>query len=125
MGKKFRVIIVDSRPMREGIFVRGSVDLVGKGLLERLVKQGVKCTYVLVNSVSFIMKEVTKVRLRIYSIDLQVFVGAYSMMANGNLISRAGTAGIALMAHSYHVPFIVCCETYKFTGKHLLFGTNL
>ena len=33
----------------------------GKGLLERLVKHGIKCTYVLVNSVSFIMKEVTKV----------------------------------------------------------------
>jgi len=52
------------------------------------------------------MKEVSK-----------VFVGAYSMMANGNLISRVGTAGVAMMAHSYHVPFIVCCETYKFTER--------
>lgn len=52
------------------------------------------------------MKEVTK-----------VFVGAYTMMANGNLLSRVGTALTAMMAHSYHVPFIVCCETYKFTER--------
>jgi translation initiation factor eIF-2B subunit delta len=39
------------------------------------------------------------------------------MMANGNLISRVGTALVAMMAHAYHVPFIVCCETYKFTER--------
>jgi len=94
-GKKFRVIVVDSRPLREG-----------KGLLQRLVKYGIKCNYILLNAVSYIMREVSK-----------VFVGAYGMMANGNLISRVGTAGVAMMAHSYHVPFIVCCETYKFTER--------
>lgn len=52
------------------------------------------------------MKEVSK-----------VFVGAYTMMANGNLLSRVGTALTAMVANSYHVPFIVCCETYKFTER--------
>lgn len=70
------------------------------------MKYGIKCSYVLINAASYIMKEVTK-----------VFVGAYTVMANGNLISRAGTALIALTAKTYHVPFIVCCETYKFTER--------
>jgi translation initiation factor eIF-2B subunit delta len=47
----------------------------------------------------------------------KVFVGAYTVMANGNLVSRNGTALVALMAQTYHVPFIVCCETYKFTER--------
>eukprot|EP01114_Cavostelium_apophysatum_P019771 TRINITY_DN6455_c0_g1_i3.p1 TRINITY_DN6455_c0_g1~~TRINITY_DN6455_c0_g1_i3.p1 ORF type:complete len:343 (-),score=99.23 TRINITY_DN6455_c0_g1_i3:16-1044(-) len=94
-GKKFRVIVVDSRPRTEG-----------KELLRRLVKYGIKCTYVLINAVSYMMKEVSK-----------VFVGAFTMMANGNLISRVGTAVIAMMANTYNIPFIVCCETYKFTER--------
>lgn len=82
------------------------INSLGKDLLKRLVKHGIQCTYVLINAISYIMKEVSK-----------VFVGASTMMANGNLISRSGTAVIALMAHNYQVPFIVCCETYKFTER--------
>jgi len=94
-GKKFRVIIVDSRPKREG-----------KELLRRLMKLGVSCTYVLINAVSYVMKEATK-----------VFVGAFTLLANGNVMSRAGTAVVAMMANSYGVPVIVCCETYKFCER--------
>jgi len=97
-GKKFKVIVVDSRPKDEAIT-----------LLKRLVKVGVRCTYVIINAISYIMKEVTK-----------VFVGASTMMANGNLISRCGTASVAMMAKNYGVPFIVCCETYKFTERSQL-----
>lgn len=60
----------------------------------------------LINATSYVMKEATK-----------VFVGAYTMMANGNLLSRVGTGLIATIAQTYHVPFIVCCETYKFTER--------
>eukprot|EP01116_Phalansterium_solitarium_P008498 TRINITY_DN22404_c0_g1_i1.p1 TRINITY_DN22404_c0_g1~~TRINITY_DN22404_c0_g1_i1.p1 ORF type:complete len:658 (+),score=151.15 TRINITY_DN22404_c0_g1_i1:159-2132(+) len=93
--KSFRVIVVDSRPKKEG-----------KRLLKALVEADIECTYVLINAVSYVMKEVSK-----------VFVGAYAMMANGNLISRVGTAIVAMMAQNYHVPFIVCCESYKFTER--------
>ncbi|KAM9969053.1 hypothetical protein ACTFIW_000136 [Dictyostelium discoideum] len=93
--KKFRLIIVDSRPKHEG-----------RELLHRLVLHGVKITYIMLHAVSYIMKEVTK-----------VFVGAYSVLSNGNLISRSGTSLVASMAKFYNVPFIVCCETYKFTER--------
>jgi len=91
-GKKFRVIVLDSRPKLEG-----------RELLRRLVKHGIKCSYMLINAVSYIMGEVTK-----------VFLGAHSMLANGTVISRAGSALVGMIAHTNNVPLLVCCETYKF-----------
>ena len=46
-GKNFRVIVVDSRPKLEG-----------KEQCRRLIKHGIKCSYVLMNSISYMMKEV-------------------------------------------------------------------
>ena len=50
-------------------------------------------------------------------VALQVFLGASAMLANGNVISRVGTASVAMMARQYKVPVLVCCETYKFSEK--------
>ena len=47
----------------------------------------------------------------------KVIVGAHSLMANGYVMSRVGTSLIALVAKSYNVPVLVCCETYKFCDK--------
>ena len=77
-----------------------------RGLLSRLAKVGIKCTYVLLSGVSYVMKEVTK-----------IILGASSMMANGAAASRVGTACVAMMAKNYHKPVIFCCETYKFTPR--------
>lgn len=95
----------------------------------------------MLNSISYIMKEVwytlmVKARapasplllgapaeMSRINVSLQVskvFVGAYSMLSNGTLISRVGTAVVAAMAHSYNVPVMVCCETYKFSERVLL-----
>ena len=49
-GKKFRVVVMDSRPQLEG-----------RALLRRLLAHGIACSYVLLNAASFIMSEVTKV----------------------------------------------------------------
>lgn len=88
----FRVIVVDARPKLEG-----------KTLLSRLVKYGIKCDYILITALSYIIQQVTK-----------VFVGAHSLLANGTVVSRVGTAVVAMMANAYKVPVLVCCETYKF-----------
>eukprot|EP01088_Endostelium_zonatum_P019495 TRINITY_DN674_c2_g1_i1.p1 TRINITY_DN674_c2_g1~~TRINITY_DN674_c2_g1_i1.p1 ORF type:complete len:602 (-),score=182.69 TRINITY_DN674_c2_g1_i1:54-1859(-) len=94
-GKQYRVVIVDSWPRREG-----------RELLSRLKKEGVECTYVLMNGLSYAMKGVSK-----------VFLGASSLLANGYVISRAGTAMVASMADAYNIPVIVCCEAYKFCER--------
>jgi len=46
-----------------------------------------------------------------------VLVGAYAVLANGHVMSRIGTAQVASMAKTYNVPFLVCCETYKFASR--------
>ncbi|XP_031633521.1 translation initiation factor eIF-2B subunit delta isoform X2 [Contarinia nasturtii] len=94
-SKNFRVIVVDARPWHEG-----------KEMLRRLVAKNIKCTCVLINAAGFIMPEVTKVLL-----------GAHALLANGYVMSRAGTAQIALIAKSYNVPVLVCCETHKFSER--------
>ncbi|XP_015584411.2 translation initiation factor eIF-2B subunit delta isoform X1 [Ricinus communis] len=92
LGKQFRVVIVDARPMLEG-----------QALLRRLVAKGLSCTYTHINAVSYIMHEVTR-----------VFLGASSVLSNGTVYSRVGTACVAMVAHAFHVPVLVCCEAYKF-----------
>ncbi|KAG0267026.1 hypothetical protein BG011_009774 [Mortierella polycephala] len=94
-GIKFRVIVVDSRPRFEG-----------KQLLRALANVGVPCTYVLLTAIGHVMKEVNK-----------VILGAHSLLSNGALYSRAGTAVVAMSAHELKIPVIVCCETYKFSDR--------
>ncbi|KAF8087128.1 hypothetical protein N665_0598s0012 [Sinapis alba] len=92
LRKKFRVLVVDSRPK-----------LQGQLLLRRLIKRGINCTYTHINAISYIMHEVTK-----------VFLGASSVLSNGTVYSRVGTACVAMVASAFRVPVLVCCEAYKF-----------
>ncbi len=47
----------------------------------------------------------------------KVFLGAYALVSNGQLISRAGTALVAMMGSSLNIPVLVCCESYKFADR--------
>ncbi|KAH8765806.1 hypothetical protein BGZ57DRAFT_901180 [Hyaloscypha finlandica] len=94
-GKKFRVIIVDSRPLHEG-----------KHLAAALVKIGMDVKYCLINGLNHNIQDVTKVLL-----------GAHAMMSNGRLFSRIGTALVAMEANEADKPVIVLCETIKFTER--------
>ncbi|KAI5340602.1 hypothetical protein L3X38_019876 [Prunus dulcis] len=44
----------------------------------------------------------------------RVFLGASSVLSNGTVYSRVGTACVAMVAHAFRVPVLVCCEAYKF-----------
>ncbi|KAM8810034.1 translation initiation factor eIF2B subunit delta [Eudromia elegans] len=94
-GRSFRVVVVDSRPRLEG-----------RDTLRRLVRKGIRCTYVMINAISYVLPEVTKVLL-----------GAHALLANGSVMSRVGTSQIALLSKAYNVPVLVCCETYKFCER--------
>ncbi|KOM33110.1 hypothetical protein LR48_Vigan01g266600 [Vigna angularis] len=98
LGKKFRVVVVDSQPRLEG-----------QALLRRLVAKGLSCTYTHINAVSYIMHEVTRVLL-----------GASAVLSNGTVYSRVGTSCVAMVAHAFRVPVLICCEAYKFHERVLL-----
>lgn len=94
-GKKFRVIVMDSRPLFEG-----------KNLARALADLGLQVEYSLIHAISHTVKDATK-----------VFLGAHAMMSNGRLYSRAGSAVVAMMANHADIPVIVCCESVKFTDR--------
>lgn len=94
-GKEFSVVVVDSSPRYEG-----------REMLKRLSDAGIKCSYVMLNGASHMMKQVSK-----------VFLGASAMLSNGSLFSRIGTASVAMVAQNYNVPVLVLCETYKFCER--------
>lgn len=94
-GRKFRVIIVDSRPLFEG-----------KALARGLVDIGMDVKYCLMNGLSNCIRDATKVLL-----------GAHAMMSNGRLFSRIGTAQVAMEANDFDIPVIVLCESIKCTEK--------
>ncbi|EPY77404.1 eukaryotic translation initiation factor 2B, subunit 4 delta long isoform isoform 1-like protein [Camelus ferus] len=94
-GRRFRVVVVDSRPRLEG-----------KHTLRSLVRAGVPASYLLIPAASYVLPEVSKVLL-----------GAHALLANGSVMSRVGTAQLALVARAHNVPVLVCCETYKFCER--------
>ncbi|KAF2161383.1 hypothetical protein M409DRAFT_59095 [Zasmidium cellare ATCC 36951] len=97
-GTQFRVIVLDSRPLFEG-----------KNLATRLMHAGLQVEYFPFSGIARAMSDATLVLL-----------GAHSMLSNGRLQSRIGTASIAMAAHRADVPLIVCCESVKFSGKVVL-----
>ncbi len=47
-------------------------------------------------------------------------LGAHALFSNGTMMSRVGSAAIAMTAHAYNVPVLVCCETHKFSERSQL-----
>ena len=96
-GKKFKVIVVDSRPLFEG-----------KNLARSLTAAGIEVQYTLLHGLGDVTKSVTK-----------CILGASAMLGNGWLYSRAGSSMVAMMAKDsgIDIPVIVLCESIKFTSK--------
>lgn len=96
LEKNIKVIVVDSRPLFEG-----------RKLANLLRKQGVNVIYSLITGLD-----------AVFSMDVDyVFLGAHSILSNGFLYSRAGTAMIAMSAKRRNIPVLVCCESLKFSQR--------
>lgn len=94
-GTRFRVIVIDSRPLFEG-----------RRLARKLSAAGVCVSYTLMTAASHVVSDATR-----------MFLGAHAMLGNGRLYSRVGTAAIAMLAHERDIPVIICCESVKFSDR--------
>lgn len=90
-GKRFRVVVVDSRPRLEG-----------RGTLTALLRAGVSCVYAHSHALSYVMADVTK-----------VFLGAAAVLGNGAVLSRVGAAAVAMVAKAHGAPVLVLAQTCK------------
>jgi len=95
VDQTFRVVVMDSRPRLEG-----------RRALEELTEAGISVTYAFLPGITYVINDVTKVLL-----------GASGIYSNGNVVSRAGTAMVALAGHQQSIPVMVCCETHKFSQR--------
>ncbi|XP_041975849.1 translation initiation factor eIF-2B subunit delta isoform X1 [Aricia agestis] len=86
--------------------VAGSRSAPAREMLRRLLARGVCTVYVDVASLGSYMRQVSKVVL-----------GCESLLANGAVLARAGSLGVALAARARNVPVLVACETHKFSDR--------
>ena len=92
--RRFRLIIVDSRPLNNGIATLGALS------------PRVSCVYTPLSGLTNVMREATRVVLP-----------ATALLSNGSMLGDAGCAMVAAVAKSQRVPVIVLCETYKCSEK--------
>lgn len=105
-NKKFELYIIDSKPLFEG-----------KKLAKKLSKfSNIKLHYNLINSLSSVLEK--------SNMDF-CFLGAHSMLSNGRLYSRVGTALVSMSANNKSIPVLVCCESLKFSDKVQLDSVTL
>ena len=90
-----RVIILESRPLLEGL-----------NMAERLLKIGLSVTVTVDAAMGFFCKEA----------DLAI-VGADTIQSDGSLVNKVGTYPLALTCSALKKPFYVACDTPKFS-KH-------
>lgn len=93
--RRFTVVVLDSRPRNEG-----------RHTVEQLSAVGIPTIYAGLHAAPYVISRCSK-----------VFLGAAAMLSNGTMVSRAGSATVACMAHTLGIPVIVCCETYKFLER--------
>lgn len=93
--KYFKVIIIDAAPLYEG-----------QKLLAQLSTANISVTYGLLTSCCTLMPKATR-----------VFIGAASVLQNGDVFSRCGTALVAVCAKSFRRPVLCFSESYKFVAE--------
>mmetsp|Transcript_6920 Transcript_6920/g.7163 ORF Transcript_6920/g.7163 Transcript_6920/m.7163 type:complete len:435 (+) Transcript_6920:175-1479(+) len=92
--RSFRVVVVDSRPLCDGVETLHALSPT------------VPCVYTSLAGAANLMRDVSRVVL-----------GASALLANGAVVAPAGTAMVAALAKYYHIPVIVLAESYKFCDK--------
>lgn len=123
--RKFKVVVVDARPLNEGLRILAAAQLASnlasvdrtKALNNHRAKMlidhemevesrspSIECVYTPLSGAATAMKDVTCVVL-----------GASCLLSNGSMLAPAGTAVIAALAKSRHIPVIVAAESYKFS----------
>jgi translation initiation factor 2B subunit (eIF-2B alpha/beta/delta family) len=90
-----RVIVLEGRPRYEG-----------REVALTLSKRGASITLITDAQADIFLPECDA-----------VVVGADSVLANGDILNKAGTALLAWAARGHHIPFYVLCETLKISPQ--------
>ncbi len=91
-GKKFRVIVMETRPLFQG-----------RTTAKEMLDLGIETTMIVDSAMRYFINEA----------DL-ILVGADAITSEGNIVNKIGTSLLALASHEARTPFYVACELLKF-----------
>ena len=97
-----RIIALEGRPRYEG-----------RDMARALSQQGIAVTLITDAQADIFLPQCNA-----------VVVGADSILANGDVLNKAGTALLGWAAQGHHIPFYVLCETLKIS-PHTWSETNM
>ncbi len=96
-GLNVEIIATESRPILQGNETKGL------RVANQCEKLGLQCTVIPDTAVAIFMRDVDC-----------VLVGCEAVLANGGIVNKIGTFGVALIAGHFKKPVYVFTESYKF-----------
>ncbi|VDK61263.1 unnamed protein product [Onchocerca ochengi] len=79
------------------------IEQKGRQLVKTLCKRKIKCSYGMLSSVGYLMKECH-----------MVLLGCSAILSNGFVVAERGTSQIALVASALNIPVLIAAQTCKF-----------
>ncbi len=105
-GTVLDVLLACYQQIQEVITLEGRPRYEGRTMAQSLSEQSIAVTLI------------TDAQADIFLPDCAaVVVGADSVLANGDILNKAGTALLAWAAHGHNIPFYVLCETLKISDQ--------
>ena len=105
-GTVLDVLLACRQAIKQVIVTEGRPRYEGRDMARELSQKGVAVTLITDAQADIFM-----------SICDSVVVGADSVLANGDVLNKAGTALLGWSAQGYSVPFYVLCETLKISWQ--------
>jgi ribose 1,5-bisphosphate isomerase len=105
-GTVLAVLAACASQIEQVIVLEGRPGYEGREVARMLAKEDIACTLI------------TDAQADIFLPRCQaVIVGADTVLANGDILNKAGTALLAWAAHGHKVPLYVVCETLKISPR--------
>ncbi|VDP14642.1 unnamed protein product [Onchocerca flexuosa] len=82
------------------------IEQKGRQLVKTLCKRKIKCSYGMLSSVGYLMKECH-----------MVLLGCSAILSNGFVVAERGTSQIALVASALNIPVLIAAQTCKFVDR--------
>ncbi len=112
-GTVIDVLVANRQAIKQVITLEGRPRYEGREMARTLSQKGIAVTLITDAEADLFMPECES-----------VVVGADSILANGDVLNKAGTALLGWSAQGYHVPFYVLCETLKVSSNQWQDGAD-
>ena len=97
-GKRFEVACTESRPRLEG-----------RRMAAESAKKGIPVSLIVDAALDSVVRKASV-----------AITGADSVLSDGSIVNKSGTASLARSASDFRVPFLVACESMKLNVRHFL-----